>query len=71
MLILTQGWPGSIAEHVGIVDELAEPTDPNAPAFHCVVPSLPGFGFSDKPSVTGWSTGRIAETWVTLMSRLG
>ncbi|WP_228281569.1 alpha/beta fold hydrolase [Brevibacterium pigmentatum] len=62
---------GSIAEYVDVIDELAEPTDPEAPAFHCVVPSLPGFGFSDKPSSTGWSTDRIAEAWVTLMGRLG
>lgn len=70
-LVLTHGWPGSIAEYVDIVDELAEPTDPDVPAFHCVVPSLPGFGFSDRPSATGWSTDRIAEAWVTLMRRLG
>ncbi|MGC2941196.1 MULTISPECIES: epoxide hydrolase family protein [unclassified Brevibacterium] len=70
-LILTHGWPGSIAEYIDVIDELAEPTDPDAPAFHCVVPSLPGFGFSDRPSATGWSTDRIAEAWVTLMGRLG
>lgn len=70
-LVLTHGWPGSIAEYVDVIDELAEPTGPEAPAFHCVVPSLPGFGFSDKPGSTGWSTEKIAETWVTLMSRLG
>lgn len=70
-LVLTHGWPGSIAEYVDVIDELAEPTGPEAPAFHCVVPSLPGFGFSDKPGSTGWSTDRIAEAWVTLMGRLG
>ncbi|UVI36267.1 epoxide hydrolase family protein [Brevibacterium spongiae] len=70
-LILTHGWPGGIAGYVDVIDELAEPTDPDAPAFHCVVPSLPGFGFSDKPNVTGWTTDRIAEAWVTLMGRLG
>ncbi|WP_166968897.1 epoxide hydrolase family protein [Brevibacterium atlanticum] len=70
-LILTHGWPGSVAEYVDVIDELAEPTDSAAPAFHCVVPSLPGFGFSDRPSVTGWSTDRIAAAWVTLMVRLG
>lgn len=70
-LILTHGWPGSIAEYIDVIDELAEPSDHDAPAFHCVVPSLPGFGFSDKPSATGWSTDRVAEAWVTLMGRLG
>lgn len=70
-LVLTHGWPGSIAEYVDVIDELTEPTDPDAPAFHCVVPSLPGFGFSDRPSTTGWTTDRIAEAWVTLMRRLG
>lgn len=70
-LIVTHGWPGSVAEYIDVIDELADPTDPDAPAFHVVVPSLPGFGYSDKPSTTGWGTEKIAATWVELMSRLG
>lgn len=70
-LVLTHGWPGSIAEFVDIVDELAEPRDARMPAFHVVVPSLPGFGFSDKPAEQGWGTERIAAAWVRLMTRLG
>lgn len=70
-LILTHGWPGSIAEFIDVVDELAEPKDANAPAFHVVIPSLPGFGYSDKPSTTGWGAGKIAAAWVELMGRLG
>uniref|UniRef100_A0AAU3GM65 Epoxide hydrolase 1 n=1 Tax=Streptomyces sp. NBC_01401 TaxID=2903854 RepID=A0AAU3GM65_9ACTN len=70
-LILTHGWPGSIAEFVDVVDELADPEDANTPAFHVVVPSLPGFGYSDKPASTGWGTEKIAAAWVELMGRLG
>lgn len=70
-LILTHGWPGSIAEFIDIVDELADPKEPGAPAFHVVVPSLPGFGYSDKPATTGWGAGKIAAAWVELMERLG
>lgn len=70
-LILTHGWPGSIAEFTHVVDELAEPKNADAPAFHVVVPSLPGFGYSDKPATPGWGTGKIAATWVELMGRLG
>ncbi len=70
-LILTHGWPGSIAEFVDIVDELADPHDADAPAFHVVVPSLPGFGYSDKPATPGWGIGKIAAAWVELMGRLG
>ncbi|MGW4128197.1 epoxide hydrolase family protein [Amycolatopsis japonica] len=70
-LVLTHGWPGSIAEFVDVVDELAEPADPDTPAFHVVVPSLPGFGYSDKPATTGWGTEKIAAAWVELMGRLG
>jgi hypothetical protein len=57
-LILTHGWPGSIAEFVDVVGELAEPADPAVPAFHVVVPSLPGFGYSDRPATTGWARRR-------------
>ncbi|MFB7646164.1 epoxide hydrolase family protein [Streptomyces sp. NPDC056084] len=70
-LVLTHGWPGSIAEFVDVVDELANPQDASTPAFHVVVPSLPGFGYSDKPTTTGWGTERIAAAWVELMGRLG
>jgi epoxide hydrolase len=70
-LILTHGWPGSIAEFIDVVDELADPEDAAAPAFHVVVPSLPGFGYSDKPATTGWGLERIAASWVELMGRLG
>lgn len=70
-LILTHGWPGSVVEFIHLVDDLAEPEDDEQPAFHVVVPSLPGFGFSDKPVVTGWGIEKIASSWVTLMQRLG
>lgn len=70
-LILTHGWPGSVAEFVDVVAALTDPVDDGAPAFHVVIPSLPGFGFSDKPSAPGWGTERIAAAWVELMGRLG
>ncbi|MFF8092971.1 epoxide hydrolase family protein [Streptomyces sp. NPDC016675] len=70
-LILTHGWPGSVAEFTEVVDELADPADAAAPAFHVVVPSLPGFGYSDKPATTGWGIEKIAAAWVELMGRLG
>ncbi|MDT8894314.1 alpha/beta fold hydrolase [Halomonas sp. I1] len=70
-LILTHGWPSSIAEFTDVIDELADPKDADTPAFHVVVPSLPGFGYSDKPATTGWGTGKIAAAWVELMERLG
>ncbi|WP_282781939.1 epoxide hydrolase family protein [Nocardia sp. CC201C] len=70
-LLITHGWPGSIAEFVDVVDALAEPKDVAAPAFHVVVPSLPGFGYSDKPATTGWGIEKIAAAWVELMGRLG
>nr|WP_090339090.1 epoxide hydrolase family protein [Mycolicibacterium malmesburyense]CRL67217.1 epoxide hydrolase [Mycolicibacterium malmesburyense] len=70
-LIVTHGWPGSIAEFVDLVDELVDPKDAGAPAFHVVAPSLPGFGYSDKPTTTGWGIEKIAAAWVELMTRLG
>ncbi|MQY31690.1 epoxide hydrolase family protein [Nocardia aurantia] len=70
-LVLTHGWPGSIAEFVDIVDELANPRDAGTPAFHVVAPSLPGFGYSDKPATPGWGIEKIAAAWVELMGRLG
>jgi pimeloyl-ACP methyl ester carboxylesterase len=69
-LILTHGWPGSFVEFEKVIPALADPPDP-ADAFHVVVPSLPGYGFSDKPSEPGWGVERIARTWGTLMDRLG
>ncbi|NKY54776.1 epoxide hydrolase family protein [Nocardia flavorosea] len=70
-LLMTHGWPDSIVRFIGIVDELAHPQDPGTPAFHVVIPSLPGFGYSDKPVMTGWGTEKIAAAWVALMERLG
>lgn len=70
-LLLTHGWPGSVAEFVDVVDDLADPKDAGAPAFHVVAPSLPGFGYSDKPTTIGWGTEKIAAAWVELMGRLG
>lgn len=70
-LLITHGWPGSVVEFVHLVDDLANPSNENEPAFHVVVPSLPGFGFSDKPEVTGWGTEKTASAWVELMTRLG
>ncbi|MFJ8952947.1 epoxide hydrolase family protein [Streptomyces sp. NPDC102381] len=69
-LLLTHGWPDSVARFTGVVDELADPKDADAPAFHVVVPSLPGFGYSDRPATTGWGTEKIAAAWVELMGRL-
>jgi pimeloyl-ACP methyl ester carboxylesterase len=73
-LIVTHGWPGSIIEQLKIIDPLTNPTAHGASAtdaFDIVIPSLPGYGFSGKPTTTGWDIPRIARTWVTLMKRLG
>src|SRR6266446_5196995 len=73
-IVFTHGWPGSFVEFLEVIAPLTEPTrfGGNADdAFHVVVPSLPGFVFSDKPSKTGWDVERIAKAWVTLMQRLG
>jgi pimeloyl-ACP methyl ester carboxylesterase len=73
-LIITHGWPGSIVEQLKIIEPLTDPTarGGNAEdAFHLVIPSLPGHGFSAKPSATGWDPARIARAWVDLMKRLG
>jgi pimeloyl-ACP methyl ester carboxylesterase len=73
-LIVTHGWPGSIIEQLKIIDPLTNPTahgSSAADAFHLVIPSLPGFGFSGKPNATGWDSNRIAQAWVVLMKRLG
>ena len=73
-LIVTHGWPGSIIEQLKIVDPLTNPTAHGASAsdaFHLVIPSMPGYGFSGKPTTTGWDPERIARAWVVLMKRLG
>jgi len=73
-LIVTHGWPGSIIEQLKIIDPLTNPTAHGASAsdaYDIVIPSLPGYGFSGKPTTTGWDVPRIARTWVTLMKRLG
>jgi pimeloyl-ACP methyl ester carboxylesterase len=73
-MIVTHGWPGSIIEQLKIVDPLTNPTAHGASvsdAFHLVIPSLPGYGFSGKPTAPGWTPVRIARAWATLMQRLG
>lgn len=73
-IILTHGWPGSVVEFMEVIGPLSDPTRYGGSAedaFHVVVPSLPGFGFSDKPVETGWDVNKIARAWATLMSRLG
>ena len=73
-LIVTHGWPGSITEQLKIIDPLTNPTAHGgtaSDAFHIVVPSMPGYGFSGKPTTTGWGPERIANAWVVLMKRLG
>jgi len=73
-LIVTHGWPGSVIEQLKIIDPLTNPTVHGASAsdaFHLVIPSLPGFGFSAKPTTTGWGPDRTARAWLVLMKRLG
>ncbi len=73
-LIVTHGWPGSIIEQLKIIEPLTNPTAHGgsaSDAFHLVVPSLPGYGFSGKPTATGWDPVRTASAWVVLMKRLG
>jgi pimeloyl-ACP methyl ester carboxylesterase len=73
-LIVTHGWPGSIIEQIKIIDPLTNPTAHGASAtdaFHVVIPSMPGYGFSGKPTTTGWDPAHIARAWVALMKRLG
>jgi len=73
-LIVTHGWPGSIIEQLKIVDPLTNPTAYGASAsdaFDLVIPSMPGYGFSGKPTTTGWGPDRIAGAWAQLMNRLG
>src|SRR5882757_494116 len=73
-LIVTHGWPGSIIEQLKILDPLTNPTAHDATAsdaFHLVIPSIPGYGYSGKPTTTGWDPAHIARAWVALMKRLG
>jgi pimeloyl-ACP methyl ester carboxylesterase len=73
-LIVTHGWPGSIIEQLKIIEPLTNPTAHGASAsdaFDLVIPSLPGYGFSAKPTATGWDPARTAQAWVALMKRLG
>jgi pimeloyl-ACP methyl ester carboxylesterase len=73
-LVLTHGWPGSVIEFLDVVGPLTDPTSYGgdaADAFHLVVPSLPGYGYSEKPTRTGWNIQRIARAWATLMAGLG
>jgi pimeloyl-ACP methyl ester carboxylesterase len=73
-LIVTHGWPGSVIEQLKIIDPLTNPTAHGASAsdaFHVVIPSMPGYGFSGKPTTTGWDPVRIARAWTVLMKRLG
>jgi pimeloyl-ACP methyl ester carboxylesterase len=73
-MIVTHGWPGSIIEQLKIIGPLTNPTAHGASAsdaFHLVIPSLPGYGFSGKPTAPGWNPASIAKAWATLMQRLG
>jgi len=73
-LIVTHGWPGSVIEQLKIIGPLTDPTAHGgsaSDAFHLVIPSLPGYGFSGKPTAPGWTPIRIARAWATLMQRLG
>ncbi len=73
-VIVTHGWPGSVLEQLKIVDPLVNPTAHGgkaSDAFHVVIPSMPGYGFSGKPTTTGWDQARIARAWAVLMKRLG
>ena len=73
-LIITHGWPGSVIEQLKIIEPLTNPTaygGDASDAFHLVIPSMPGYGFSSKPTATGWDPARIARAWVVLMKRLG
>lgn len=73
-IVITHGWPGSVVEFAKVIEPLTDPTAHGGraeDAFHVVCPSLPGFGFSGRPTSTGWNTGRIAAAWETLMTGLG
>lgn len=73
-LIVTHGWPGSVVEYLEVIEALRDPVAHGGQAqdaFHVVVPSLPGFGFSGKPAITGWDVPQVGRAWVELMRRLG
>ena len=73
-IVMTHGWPGSVLEFLKVIGPLTDPAAhgaPGAQAFHIVAPSLPGYGFSAKPAVTGWGVDKVAQAWITLMRRLG
>jgi pimeloyl-ACP methyl ester carboxylesterase len=73
-VIITHGWPGSIVEQLKLIEPLTDPTAHGgtaADAFDVVIPNMPGYGFSGKPTGTGWGPERIAKAWVVLMQRLG
>jgi pimeloyl-ACP methyl ester carboxylesterase len=73
-LVVNHGWPGSIIEQLKIIDRLTHPTAHGgdaADAFHVVIPSMPGYGFSGKPTSSGWGPERMAQAWAELMQRLG
>jgi hypothetical protein len=73
-LIVTHGWPGSVIEQLKIVEPITDPTAHGgsaSDAFHLVIPSMPGYGFSGKPMTIGWGPERIARAWTVLMKRLG
>jgi len=69
-IVLTHGWPGSVLEFLDVIGPLVDPPDASD-AFHVVIPSLPGYGFSGKPTEPGWDVDRVAGAWVDLMARLG
>src|SRR4051812_34515543 len=73
-IIVTHGWPGSILEQLKLVEPLTNPTAHGgsaSDAFHVVIPSIPGYGYSGRPATTGWDCPRIARAWTVLMKRLG
>jgi pimeloyl-ACP methyl ester carboxylesterase len=73
-LIITHGWPGSVVEMLDVIEPLTDPTAHGGvaeDAFHVVIPSIPGYGFSSQPTEIGWNSGRIGKAWAELMQRLG
>src|SRR5262249_33473793 len=73
-IIITHGWPGSVIEQLELIGPLTDPTAHGGgaeDAFDVVIPSLPGYGFSDKPTGVGWDPEHVARAWVELMKRLG